>query len=147
MSYIKWLLSWETFRCEPATTQFDWSFATIHILNHRFARQNDYGLPINCCLSSTRTCIVHCVSGLIIITYQINNDYILYLAIIIISLVRVSRRVLKNKANTHTFSQIPSQYLFAIGIPLYLTLDISFYLYSNCTTKQPYSKKLFYSIK
>jgi len=81
-------LSWETFQREPATRQFDWSFATMPMSHQRVARQNGLRLPVDFRPPSPSTSIVHCLSGLISTFYcsRIFNA-------LMISLVRVTRRV------------------------------------------------------
>jgi len=57
-------LSCETFRGEPATRQFDWSFAPTPKSRDRFERQNRYVLPPAFPQASHCPGIVHCLSGL-----------------------------------------------------------------------------------
>lgn len=57
------LLSCETFRPEPATRQFVWSFAPMPISCHRVAHQNGSGLLPAFPPASASTGIVHCLSG------------------------------------------------------------------------------------
>jgi len=61
--YKKVPLSWETFQREPATRQFVWSFATMHIFRRRVARQTGSGPPVPFRNPSAHTHIVHCLSG------------------------------------------------------------------------------------
>lgn len=56
-------LSCETFRREPATRQFVWSFAPIPISCHRVEHQNSSDPPPVFLLASITTDIVHCLSG------------------------------------------------------------------------------------
>ena len=61
---LRMQLSEEKFRREPATRQFDESFAALHRSKNRFARQNFFGLPLRFPLASTCPCKGHCPSGL-----------------------------------------------------------------------------------
>jgi len=56
-------LSWGTLRGEPATIQFDWSFAPMPTFDDRFARQNRFGPPPGFPLASPYAGIVHWISG------------------------------------------------------------------------------------
>lgn len=56
-------LSCETFRREPATRQFVWSFAPMPISCHRVVHQNGSGLLPAFPPASASTGIVHCLSG------------------------------------------------------------------------------------
>jgi len=56
-------LSWGTLRGEPATIQFDWSFAPMPTFDDRFARQNRFGPPPEFPLASPYAGIVHWISG------------------------------------------------------------------------------------
>ena len=56
-------LSCETFRREPATRQFVWSFAPMPMSCHRVEHQNGSDPPPVFLLASISTGIVHCLSG------------------------------------------------------------------------------------
>jgi len=56
-------LSWGTFRTEPATNQFDWSFAPMPVFDDRFGRQNRFGPPPEFPPASPYTSIAHWFSG------------------------------------------------------------------------------------
>jgi len=56
-------LSCETFRREPATRQFVWSFAPMPMSCHRVEHQNGSGPPPVFLPASASTGIVHCLSG------------------------------------------------------------------------------------
>jgi len=56
-------LSWGKLRREPATRQFDWSFAPIPTSDERFARQHRCGPPPGFPLASPCAGIAHCLSG------------------------------------------------------------------------------------
>jgi hypothetical protein len=56
-------LSCETFRREPATRQFVWSFAPMPMSCHRVEHQNGSGRPPAFPRGSASTGIVHCLSG------------------------------------------------------------------------------------
>lgn len=56
-------LSCGTFRREPATRQFDWSFAATPRSRHRIARQNGSGPPPAFPRASPCPGVVHCLSG------------------------------------------------------------------------------------
>lgn len=56
-------LSCGTFRREPATRQFDWSFAATPRSRHRIARQNGSGPPPAFPRASPCPGVVHCRSG------------------------------------------------------------------------------------
>lgn len=115
-------LSCETFRGEPATRQFDWSFAPTPRSRDRFERQNRYVPPPAFPQASHCPGIAHCLSGLTTQTARV-------LACPVNSLARVSRRVQLVAFRARDFSLcrysrcLPSQYLFAIGHRSYLALD------------------------
>jgi len=56
-------LSWEKLRAKPATRQFDESFAPMHRLDKRFARQHSDQPPPSFPTASLSQGIVHCLSG------------------------------------------------------------------------------------
>ena len=67
-SYSQTPLSWETFRPEPATRQFDWSFAPIPTSCQWVEHQYDSAPQPRFAVASSRAGIVHCLSGPISIT-------------------------------------------------------------------------------
>lgn len=67
------LLSYGTFRGEPATRQFDWSFATTPRSYDRFERQIRFALPPAFPQASSCPGIAHCLSGLTIYTIAHNT--------------------------------------------------------------------------
>jgi len=64
-------LSCETFRREPATRQFVWSFAPMPMSYHRVEHQNGSDPPPVFPLASISTGIVHCLSGPTAATYRL----------------------------------------------------------------------------
>jgi hypothetical protein len=116
-------LSYETFRGEPATRQFDWSFAPTPRSRDRFERQNRYAPPPAFPQASRCPGIAHCLSGLIVSTIDLTRTHYKLLgpcfktgATKLPSMRSISRR-------DHNSHWIPSQYLFAIGHRSYLALD------------------------
>lgn len=63
-------LSCETFRLEPATRQFVWSFAPMPTSYHRIEHQNGSGPPPVFPPASASAGIVHCLSGSTSITHR-----------------------------------------------------------------------------
>ena len=88
-------LSCETFRREPATRQFVWSFAPMPMSCHRVEHQNGSGRPPAFPRGSASTGIVHCLSGPTTPTRRspAAHNLIVRLAGAVVSLVRVSIRV------------------------------------------------------
>jgi len=96
-------LSCETFRGEPATRQFDWSFAPTPRSHDRFERQNRFVPPPAFPQASHCPGIAHCLSGLTTQTHARK------LACPVNSLARVSRRVQLVAFRALDFSSPPLQ--------------------------------------
>lgn len=129
-------LSCGTFRGEPATRRFDWSFAPTPRSCHRVARQNGSGPPPGLPPASPSPGIVHRLSGRMraapatprVSLRSAPRAPPVGLAAHMHSLVRVSRR--GQPVGSRQFHAAPSRdasflsrYLSAIGLPLYLAFD------------------------
>lgn len=120
-------LSCETFRREPATRRFVWSFAPMPMSCHRVEHQNGSGRPPAFPRGSASTGIVHRLSGPTTPTRRSPTapDQLIRLAAAVVSLVRVSIRVrvlglspvLSLFTSTQSLFTLPSRYFFAIGLP------------------------------
>jgi len=89
-------LSCETFRPEPATRQFVWSFAPMPMSYNRVEHQNGSDPPPAFLRASVSTGIVHCLSGPTATTHRSPSTpaiLCIRLAAAVVSLVRVSIRV------------------------------------------------------
>lgn len=126
-------LSCETFRLEPATRRFVWSFAPMPTSYHRVEHQNGSGPPPVFPPASASAGIVHRLSGLTATTYRSPPAQVFYhlrLAVAENSLVRVSIRV-RVLGFFHIFAIsppkwrlfiFPSRYLCAIGLTTVFSL-------------------------
>lgn len=142
-------LSCETFRREPATRRFVWSFAPMPMSYHRVEHQNGSDPPPVFLRASVSTGIVHRLSGPTTPTNRSPTAPAIHirLAAAVVSLVRVSIRVrvlgLRPCIFTFhlpdgVFSQFPRGTCSLSASPPYLALDAST-THSRCTTKQHYS--------
>lgn len=116
-------LSCETFRGEPATRQFDWSFAPTPRSHDRFERQNRFVPPPAFPQASHCPGIAHCLSGL---TTQTIATACLSCKLLGPCSKTGATALPSVHSISHTYHysrKLPSQYLFAIGLWLYLALD------------------------
>lgn len=132
-------LSYETFRLEPATRQFDWSFAPTSISCQRVEHQYDLDPPSGFTPTSIKTDVVHYLSGLTVMTSIISCGYCcnicIHLAITEISLGRVSIRVqitwlnllyFHFSSSKRSFFNVRSPYLNSLSVfNIYLALGIT----------------------
>lgn len=141
-------LSCETFRPEPATRRFVWSFAPMPMSRHRVEHQNGSGPPPVFPPDSPSTGIVHRLSGPTSSTHRSPTAPALKHS------PRAAGGLLGPCFNTgpsprrpphfHSFTAnrrlfiLPSRYFFAIGLTSYLAFD-AITTASHCTTKQYYS--------
>jgi len=142
-------LSCETFRREPATRRFVWSFAPMPTSHHRVEHQNGSGPPPVFPPASASAGIVHRLSGSTAMTYRSPPASVIshvHLAITEGSLVRVPIRV-RVLGYLHIFAVSPPTGVFSdfprgtstLSVSLlYLALDAPT-THSHCTTKQHYS--------
>lgn len=142
-------LSCETFRLEPATRRFVWSFAPMPISCQRVEHQHGSGPPAAFPRPSTSTSIVHRLSGPTHTT-PVSTSASIHLAVCVVSLVRVSIRgghvrllllyFHSSRAKCPLFT-FRSRYFFSIGLSPYLAFG-AHATTSHCTTKQHYSSRL-----
>lgn len=104
-------LSCETFRGEPATRRFDWSFAPTPRSHDRFERQNRYVPPPAFPQASHCPGIAHRLSGL---TTRTKSHFML--ARPVNSLARVSRRVQHVAFRMLDFTSLPLQQIASFTV-------------------------------
>jgi hypothetical protein len=130
-------LSCETFRREPATRQFVWSFAPMPMSYHRVEHQNGSGRPPAFPRGSASTGIVHCLSGPTTPTRRspTTHNYSLFASPARWSPWSVFQYgsessgyapVLSLFTSIRSLFTLPSRYFFAIGLPLVFSLRRSY---------------------
>lgn len=126
-------LSCETFRLEPATRQFVWSFAPMPISCHRVVHQNGSGLLPAFPPASASTGIVHCLSGPSSLTFAFPPApaFSSFTSPVLRSPWSVFQYGSESSAYSPVFSlfspywglfNFPSRYFFSIGLLLVFSL-------------------------